>query len=249
MQIIPTSYYAISETCKAKCLGPWTKVFTLLGAPILSVLSIVTVLLWSLGNGCMIPFDYCMAEALQLGYLGAAGMLTTGLAQRKAVFTHYSENPDLEYWDIRPWAPIAALLGIIVGLAMCCVAYLFIALCLSPKLIVRLVMDLWKEPLMGQADRGPRRHSDDPCYQMCMCCWESSQDLCACFDVFFRVVMTFGIFIGVILFIPFAALIGLFEGMVAGADGWMDPKAIVMSPAAKVVEFYESVLRWANLAT
>lgn len=190
-----------------------------------------------------------MAESLQLGYLGATGMFTTGLAQRKAVFTHYSENPDLEYWDIRPWAPITALLGIVVGLAMCCIAYLFIALCLSPKLIISLIMDLWKEPLMGQANRTPRRNIDDPCYQMCMCCWESSQDLCAVCDIFFRMCMSFCIFLGVILFIPLACLIGLFEGGIAGADGWMDPKAIVMSPAAKVVEFYESILRWANLET
>lgn len=197
------------------------------------MLSVVTVLLWSLGNGLLIPFEYCMAESLQLGYdisrelinnyfviflvyiyheteyvrvivssslgetpevatlalhdvhsldlrlahtinrcdhtrlihtskllflacdimdstvplldlawwkqtplleiilivapiplgifvryLGAVGFATTGMSHRKAVFAHYSNNPDLPYWDIRPWAPITALLGIVLGLVM-----------------------------------------------------------------------------------------------------------------------------------
>jgi hypothetical protein len=59
--------------------------------------------------------------------------------------------------------------------------------------------------------------------------------------------MSFFMVIGVILFIPVALLIGLVEGGVAGADGWFDPAAIVMSPVAKVGEFYTTVLAWANI--
>lgn len=130
------------------------------GIPLLVLLSPVTVALWSLGNGCVIPFEYVMAEALQLSYLGAFGLLTDGLEKRKTALAYYNQN-DLPYWDIALWAPFAALFGIVFGLAFCCVAFMFISLCLSPKLLYCLIRDLWSEPL------DPNRVSCKSCILFC----------------------------------------------------------------------------------
>ena len=244
--ILPTTLLCYQEVvCKSKCIGPVAKMLIVLGAPILCVLALVTILLWSLGNGFLIPFEYCMAESFSLMIAGPYSFLTNGYAKRKESFAQYNLDPNLKYWDVRIWAPFAALLGIVFGLAFCVVGFLLIQLLLSPKLMFSLTYQLWSEPM--DPSRPKRDDNKDECYQLCMCCYESCLDLCLCMTILFRIVMTFVFFIGLILMIPISVIYGLFEGIVSGAGAWYDPTVIWTGPWSTTTKYYSDILEYAEL--
>ena len=52
------------------CSRPIAKFFIVILLPVVSFVAVVPILLLSLGNGIMIPFEYCMADSLMLMFSG-----------------------------------------------------------------------------------------------------------------------------------------------------------------------------------
>jgi len=247
---LPTVYLGyVHIVGKAECVGPIAKFFIVLLLPVASFVAIVPIVFLSLGNGFMIPFEYCMADSLMLMFAGPASLLTNGYTKRKRAFAFYHET-ELPYWDLPIWAPLCALLGLALGLAFCAVSFLLVALCMSPIVWWTLTSSMWSEPwdsIARRKNRPARDPNGDPCYQCCMCWVESAQDCCLIGTFVFRVMMTVIFLVGVIFFIPFACVHGLIAGAIAGAHAWYNPKDIVMAPWAATTKFYRDTVAFCRM--
>jgi len=251
--IFPTMWHFWSIiVCASMSIGPFAKFFFAVLMPLLLIFSPITILLWSCGVGCSIPFDYCMADSFKLMFLAPVALLFQGVELRKQAFKQYApENYEKGtdwHYEIYPWVPVIALIGILFGLVFCLLAFTLLSLFLAPKMAGQMLYNIWTKDFEIKTDNGShqtatnnarRGQNDDVCVLLCQCCYNSCLQLGQLCEVVLRLVWSVGILFTCLLFIPASILYSLWIGVSTGATAWHSPKNIWEGPKNGVIEYYE----------
>ena len=201
-------------------VGPVAKTLFALGFPLVAVLAPVPVLASSLLYGLTVPFYTSLATSAPVMCSGVYAFATEGYRQRKLAYAVY--EADGPYFEIRLWAPITALVGMLFGALLCALSYFAIALCLAPRVLWSVVRPLWTSPLPTRAAAprtGNERIDNDPCVMCFQCCLGSMNECFWLLAIPFKLAATLVVFVFVLLYVPLALVLGLGQGLVAGAGG------------------------------
>jgi len=248
IMIFPTLWYFYSQFGASGNIGIVAKLCFFIGFLPVAFASPATVCLASVWHGFFIPFQYCMKDSFMFLHAGPITYLTTGLGLRERAFNEYNQHPVTWEYEVKIFAPFTLLLGVVFGAAFGVSVFALLSVLLAPKYFYMSLCNLWKinpNPLGDQQlpvaqQTGVERYDNDVCIQLCRCMWNSTNDLCSICTFFFKLIWSFVVLVGVVLFIPYSVVYGLWVCTIAGAGAWENPTSIWRGPIAEVNQWLDT---------